>query len=184
MNGCAVLGGDRGGDLADAMRAFLYAGGACCIGKLVAETLLHERFAAGSTDPSEVAGRAGVQRPLQDRQNGQRYGDGFPALLGLDRRNAVANVLAADPGEVAAAQAGIEDDVQPNQLAADNSLWIKALAELRQRAPREGYCYQHVQAIIVAVDQYAEAALGNRSYFLNKPYGIGGSKKGNDVPRM
>jgi hypothetical protein len=29
---------------------------------------------------------------------------------------------------------------------ADNSPWIDALAELRQRATREGYCYQHVQA--------------------------------------
>ena len=25
----------------------------------------------------------------------------------------------------------------------------------------------------VAIDQYAEKALGNRSYFLNKPYGVG-----------
>jgi hypothetical protein len=46
-------------------------------------------------------------------------------------------------------------------------------AELRQRATREGYCYQHVQAITVAIDQYAEKALGNRDYFLNKPYGAG-----------
>jgi hypothetical protein len=68
-----------------------------------------------------------------------------------------------------------------DERAADNSPWIKAVAEVRQRAPREGYCYQHVQAIIVAIDQYAEAALGNRSYFLNKPYSIGGSAKGNDV---
>jgi hypothetical protein len=28
----------------------------------------------------------------------------------------------------------------------------------------------------VAIDQYAEAALGNRDFFLNKPYGIGGSR--------
>jgi hypothetical protein len=33
--------------------------------------------------------------------------------------------------------------------------------------------YHHVQAIIVSIDQYAEAALGNREFFLNKPYGIG-----------
>ena len=45
---------------------------------------------------------------------------------------------------------------------ADNSPWIKALAELRHRATREGCCYQHVQAITVAIDQYAEKALGNR----------------------
>ena len=43
---------------------------------------------------------------------------------------------------------------------ADNSPWIKALAELRQRATREGYCYQHVQAITVAIDQYAEKGAG------------------------
>ena len=57
---------------------------------------------------------------------------------------------------------------------------IKALAEVRQLAPREGWCYQHVQAIIVAVDQYAEAALGNRDFFLNKPYGIGGGGRTKD----
>ena len=45
---------------------------------------------------------------------------------------------------------------------ADNSPWINALAELRQRATREGHCFQHVQAITVAIDQYAEKALGNR----------------------
>ena len=56
---------------------------------------------------------------------------------------------------------------------ADNSPWLDALAELRQRATREGYCHQHVQAITVAIDQYAEKALGNRDYFLNKPYGVG-----------
>jgi hypothetical protein len=56
---------------------------------------------------------------------------------------------------------------------ADNSPWIKALAELRQRATREGHCFQHVQAITVAIDQYAEKALGNRDFFLNKPYGVG-----------
>jgi hypothetical protein len=53
---------------------------------------------------------------------------------------------------------------------AGNSPWIDALA---QRAAREGHCYQHVQAITVAIDQYAEKALGNRDYFLNKPYGVG-----------
>jgi hypothetical protein len=66
--------------------------------------------------------------------------------------------------------------------AADNSPWLNALAEVRQRATREGYCYQHVQAITVAIDQYAEKALGNRDYFLNKPYGIGATRKASDVP--
>jgi hypothetical protein len=57
--------------------------------------------------------------------------------------------------------------------------WIKALAEVRRSAPREGWRYQHVQAIIVSIDQYAEAAFGNREFFLNKPYGIGGSRRDN-----
>jgi hypothetical protein len=37
-----------------------------------------------------------------------------------------------------------------------------------------------VQAITVAIDQYAEKALGNREYFPSKLYSIG-SRKG-DVP--
>ena len=64
---------------------------------------------------------------------------------------------------------------------ADNPPWIKALAEVRTRATREGWCYHHVQAIIVSIDQYAEAALGNREFFLNRPYGVGAGRKG-DVP--
>ena len=65
--------------------------------------------------------------------------------------------------------------------SADHSPWIKALAEVRHRATREGWCYPHVQAIIVSIDQYAEAATGNRDFFLNKPQSIGGSRKG-DLP--
>jgi hypothetical protein len=64
----------------------------------------------------------------------------------------------------------------------DNSPWIDALTKLRQLATREGYCFPHVQAITVAIDQYAEKALGNRGFFLNKPYGIGVSGKAGDVP--
>jgi hypothetical protein len=64
---------------------------------------------------------------------------------------------------------------------ADNPPWIKALAEVRRLAPREGWRYHHVQAIIVSIDQYAEAALGNREFFLNKPYGIGARMK-DDIP--
>ena len=48
---------------------------------------------------------------------------------------------------------------------ADNTPGLKALEEVRRRATREGWCYRHVQAIIVAIDQYAEAATGNRQYF-------------------
>jgi hypothetical protein len=64
---------------------------------------------------------------------------------------------------------------------ANNPARLKALAEVRRLRPREGWCYQHVQAIMLSIDQYAESALGNREFFLNKPYGIGGSKRG-DVP--
>jgi hypothetical protein len=52
----------------------------------------------------------------------------------------------------------------------------EALAEVRRLATREGWCFQHVQAITVAIDQYAAKAYGNREYFLNKPQSIGGSQ--------
>jgi hypothetical protein len=65
--------------------------------------------------------------------------------------------------------------------SAEHPPWIKALAEVRHKATREGWCFQHVQAIIVAIDQYAEAATGNRDFFLNRPQSIGGSRRG-DVP--
>jgi hypothetical protein len=42
----------------------------------------------------------------------------------------------------------------------DNPL-VKALAEVRRLAPREDWRYHYVQAIIVAIDQNAETALGN-----------------------
>ena len=63
-----------------------------------------------------------------------------------------------------------QDDANPPPF-------IKALAEVRHLATREGWCNQHVQAITVAIDLYAEKALGNREYFLNKPYSIGGGGK-------
>jgi hypothetical protein len=69
--------------------------------------------------------------------------------------------------------------IQVHRQRGDNPPRIKARAEVRQLAPREGWCYQHVQAIIVAIDQYAETALGDREFFLNKPYGIGGGMKDN-----
>jgi hypothetical protein len=62
---------------------------------------------------------------------------------------------------------------------AENPPWLKALAEVRHRACMEGYYFQHVQAIIVSIDQYAEKALGNREFFLNRPYGVGGGKRDN-----
>jgi hypothetical protein len=52
---------------------------------------------------------------------------------------------------------------------------LKSLDEAQRLLTREGWCYHHVQAILVAIDQYAEAT-GNREYFLNKPHSIGGSQ--------
>lgn len=60
------------------------------------------------------------------------------------------------------------------------SPFLTALEDVRRRATREGWCYAHVQAIIVAIDQYAEAATGNREYFLNKPVSIGDTRKAGD----
>ncbi len=51
---------------------------------------------------------------------------------------------------------------------------------MRRLSRRRGRLLSHVQAIAVAIDQYAEKAMGNREYFLNRPYGIGGRK--GDVP--
>lgn len=65
---------------------------------------------------------------------------------------------------------------------ADPPAWLKALAQVRRMAPRQGYCFLHVQAITVAIDQYAEAVTGNRDYFLDKPYSIGGPRRSGDVP--
>jgi hypothetical protein len=52
----------------------------------------------------------------------------------------------------------------------DPTPFLRALYEARHLATREGWCHRHVQAIIVSIDQYAEAATGNRDFFLNKPY--------------
>jgi hypothetical protein len=43
-------------------------------------------------------------------------------------------------------------------------------------ATRAGYCYLHVH-ITIAIDQYGQKALGNREFFLNEPYSIGGGRK-------
>jgi hypothetical protein len=53
------------------------------------------------------------------------------------------------------------------------TVFLKALDLTRRLSTREGWCHRHVQALQVAIDQYAEAALGNRDFFLNKPQGTG-----------
>jgi len=44
--------------------------------------------------------------------------------------------------------------------------FLKTLEQTRRLATREGWRRQHVQSIIAAIDQYAEA---DRDFFLNKP---------------
>ena len=62
--------------------------------------------------------------------------------------------------------------------AKDNPPFLKALAEVRRIGVHEGWCYHHVQAIIMSIDQYAEAATGNRQFFWNKPHSIGPKQEG------
>lgn len=64
----------------------------------------------------------------------------------------------------------------------DHPPFIKALAVVRRIGVHEGWCYHHVQAIIVAIDQYAEAATGNREYFWNKPHSAGEGRRRGDIP--
>ena len=51
--------------------------------------------------------------------------------------------------------------------------FLKALDHARRLSTREGWCRAHIEAIQVSIDQYAEAAFGNREFFLNKPHSIG-----------
>ena len=79
-----------------------------------------------------------------------------------------------------------EEECRPNTLQwYDESVtdpWLKSLNETRRLATRQGWCYQHVQALIVAIDQYAEVATGDRCYFLDRLQSIGGSRRSGDVP--
>jgi hypothetical protein len=52
---------------------------------------------------------------------------------------------------------------------ADNPPRITPLVNIPFQAILEGYYYHHVQAIIVATDQYPEAALEVREFFPNRP---------------
>jgi hypothetical protein len=55
----------------------------------------------------------------------------------------------------------------------DAPLFLSALDYVRRKAAREGNCRPEVEAIVMAIDQYAEVATGNREYFLNKSHSIG-----------
>jgi hypothetical protein len=51
------------------------------------------------------------------RKNGQRHFHRETTLFRLQRRDAIANVLATEPHSIAAPKSGIEEDVKPNPLA-------------------------------------------------------------------
>jgi hypothetical protein len=53
---------------------------------------------------------------------------------------------------------------------------------VRRIGAHEGWCYHHVQAMIMAIDQYAEAATGNRQFFWNRPGMIPTVHMKSDVP--
>ena len=56
----------------------------------------------------------------------------------------------------------------------EHSPFLMALAEGGHLSTREGWRCQHVQANIVSIDQYAEAATGDREFFLNEPHSLTG----------
>jgi hypothetical protein len=60
--------------------------------------------------------------------------------------------------------------------------FLKALHHARCLSCLEGWRRMHIETIQVAIDQYAEAALGNRAFLVNKPHGIGGGRRNGDVP--
>jgi hypothetical protein len=60
--------------------------------------------------------------------------------------------------------------------------FLRALDQARRLSTREGWCRAHIEAIQVSIDQYAEAAFGNREFFLNKPHSIGPSRSKSDIP--
>jgi hypothetical protein len=60
--------------------------------------------------------------------------------------------------------------------ATDNPPFLKALAEVRKIGVHEGWCYHHVQAIIVAIDQMPSLAWQSR-ILPNRPRCIGSSRK-------
>jgi hypothetical protein len=51
---------------------------------------------------------------------------------------------------------------------ANNPPWIKALADVRRTGTLEGHCFHHVQAIRLAIDQYAENRLGQPGVLLKQ----------------
>lgn len=47
----------------------------------------------------------------------------------------------------------------------DTPDFLKSIDQTRRLSTREGWCRAHIEAIQVAIDQYAEAAFGNCDFF-------------------
>src|SRR5262249_48195707 len=86
----------------------------------VAKRLFGQGLAALAADESKLAGWAGIQGALQDRQNWDADDHFALALFGAQGRNTLSNVLATSPDGIAAAKAGIEQNIAPDSfLSAD-----------------------------------------------------------------
>ena len=82
----------------------------------VAERFLRQRLPSLAHDEGQVAARAGRECLGQDGQNRQRHRDREIALFRLDRRHAIADMLATEAYSVAAAQARVKQNVEPYSL--------------------------------------------------------------------
>jgi hypothetical protein len=51
----------------------------------------------------------------------------------------------------------------------DTTPFLRALDTLRRVTTRQGEHREHVTTIIATIDQYAEAAVGDRLYFCDQP---------------
>ena len=113
-------------------------------------------------------GSAAGAHAVQDRQSLRRAGpaqDGTSGAIPRTIARTIAGQGIGRPAMVSGPRKYFHDDPDPPPF-------IKALAEVRRIGVLEGWCYHHVQAIIVAIDQYAEAATGNREFFWNKPHSM------------
>lgn len=61
--------------------------------------------------------------------------------------------------------------------------FLQALDALRRTASRQGHLPEHVATIVAMIDQYAEAALGDRHYFCEQPYIVAAGNQPNRVIR-
>lgn len=59
--------------------------------------------------------------------------------------------------------------------------FLKSLEKTWRLSCHEGWCRAHIEAIQVSIDQYAEAAMCNREFFLNKPHSID-PRRNTDIP--